>query len=498
MIIKKTKSVCPECLKVIEALIVKENNKVFLEKTCPEHGFFKELYWGDAELFERFSKYQLSIAQEKKSPALNECPFNCGLCQAHESQTLLGLIDVTNRCNLNCWYCFANANKTGIVLEPSKKEINKTGIVLEPSKKEIGKMLDSLAEQKPVRCYAVEFSGGEPTIRKDFIELVEMAKEKGFTQILIATNGIELAKNPDLAKKLRTAGATLVYLKFNGLTPQTNPENFEFIPKILENCRQASLRLALVPTIVNCHNNKEVWKIVEFALDNIDIVSAVNFQPISFTGKTTAKERQEQRYTIPDLIIDLEKQSNGFLSREMFYPIPSVASISFLAEKLLDQKQVVLSAHAHCGAGTYLFKEKDKIIPITDFVKVSELLKRIEKIESRKEGKLKLVDKTRALNDLRKALNECVDKEKTPSDINLRKTIIQTLLGQSTKLNEFHLKTLFIGSMHFQDLYNFDVDRVKKCVIHYATLDGRTIPFCAYNNLGYRQELEKKYGKRLG
>jgi len=52
--------------------------------------------------------------------------------------------------------------------------------------------------------------------------------------------------------------------------------------------------------------------------------------------------------------------------------------------------------------------------------------------------------------------------------------------------------------MHFQDLYNFDVDRVKKCVIHYATLDGRTIPFCAYNNLGYRQEIEKKYGKRLG
>ncbi len=37
------------------------------------------------------------------------CPNNCGICSDHETATVLGLIDVTNRCNLKCPVCFANA-----------------------------------------------------------------------------------------------------------------------------------------------------------------------------------------------------------------------------------------------------------------------------------------------------------------------------------------------------------------------------------------------------
>jgi uncharacterized radical SAM superfamily Fe-S cluster-containing enzyme len=46
------------------------------------------------------------------------------------------------------------------------------------------------------------------------------------------------------------------------------------------------------------------------------------------------------------------------------------------------------------------------------------------------------------------------------------------------------------------DAWNFDHDRVKKCVIHYAVPDGRIIPFCAMNSL-YRQEIENKFSKPL-
>jgi hypothetical protein len=51
--------------------------------------------------------------------------------------------------------------------------------------------------------------------------------------------------------------------------------------------------------------------------------------------------------------------------------------------------------------------------------------------------------------------------------------------------------------MHFMDPWNFDHDRVRRCVIHYAVPDGRIIPFCAMNSI-YRQEIEKKFSKPFG
>jgi len=46
--------------------------------------------------------------------------------------------------------------------------------------------------------------------------------------------------------------------------------------------------------------------------------------------------------------------------------------------------------------------------------------------------------------------------------------------------------------MHFQDAYNFDVERLKRCAIHYAVPGGKVIPFCTYNSL-YREKIEKQY-----
>jgi uncharacterized radical SAM superfamily Fe-S cluster-containing enzyme len=48
--------------------------------------------------------------------------------------------------------------------------------------------------------------------------------------------------------------------------------------------------------------------------------------------------------------------------------------------------------------------------------------------------------------------------------------------------------------MHFMDAYNYDVERVKRCVIHYAAPNGLLYPFCAYNSGPcYREHIEKKY-----
>jgi 7,8-dihydro-6-hydroxymethylpterin dimethyltransferase len=47
--IKSTKSICPECLQVLDATILEDGGKVYIKKECPEHGAFQELYWSDYE-----------------------------------------------------------------------------------------------------------------------------------------------------------------------------------------------------------------------------------------------------------------------------------------------------------------------------------------------------------------------------------------------------------------------------------------------------------------
>ena len=63
-------------------------------------------------------------------------------------------------------------------------------------------------------------------------------------------------------------------------------------------------------------------------------------------------------------------------------------------------------------------------------------------------------------------------------------------------LNRMHHQLVLIGAMHFMDPYNFDISRVQKCVIHYATPDGKIIPFCTMNNL-HRQDIERKYAQPI-
>ena len=57
MLIKKTKSLCPACKAVVPARIVEEDGKIWIKRTCPEHGTFRDIYWSDPALYHRFDRY---------------------------------------------------------------------------------------------------------------------------------------------------------------------------------------------------------------------------------------------------------------------------------------------------------------------------------------------------------------------------------------------------------------------------------------------------------
>lgn len=55
--------------------------------------------------------------------------------------------------------------------------------------------------------------------------------------------------------------------------------------------------------------------------------------------------------------------------------------------------------------------------------------------------------------------------------------------------SELAKRIFAISIKDFMDSYTFDVKKVMQCCVEVLTPDGRLIPFCSYNNVGYRESV---------
>jgi len=480
-----TLSACPECNSLLKAVIFKRDGKVWIRKVCPEHGEIEELYFGDYEMYERFRSHQHDGRGNLNThvPLTAPCPYNCGLCPRHKSHPALINLVVTNRCDLSCFYCFFFASRAGYIYEPTLEHIRY--------------MLRQPRKLRPQPAIALQITGGEPTLREDLVDIVRIAKEEGYTHVQVNTTGIRLAFDPELAVKLRKAGTNVLYMSFDGVTPYTNPKNHWEVPYTLDNLRKAGLGVVLVPTIIKNYNLNEVGKIVYFGLKHNDIVRGVNIQPVSITGRMPRKEREKERVTIPDVIMEIERETEGQISRYDWYPVPSVAPISRFIEAVTGEPKVAFTTHFACGAATYVWQENGEIIPVTRFIDVDGLLKFLdEKADELERGRNRYI----VFLDVLLKLRKFVDASRAPKRLREGKRILRLLYKVFIKhdyssLGDFHYNSLFLGMMHFQDLYNHDVARVMRCDIHYVMPDGREVPFCSFNVIPdlYRDRAQKAF-----
>lgn len=484
-LLKKTESLCPRCMEKIPARLVDREGKVIIKKNCPEHGDFEDIYWGNTEGYNRVMRYlhEGTSIENPRTKRDKGCPYDCGLCNEHKSHTILGIIDVTNRCNLNCPICFANANSTGLVYEPSLEQIRK--------------MLENLRKNRPIKSFAFQFSGGEPTIRNDLPEMIKIAKEMGFSYIMVDTNGIKIAEDRKYIKVLHEAGLNSFYLQFDGLDDDVY-ELTRGMPMLktklqaIENCRKLGLRnIVLVVTLIKGINDKQIGGIIKFAIENSDVITCVNFQPISFAGKASSMEVKKNRITTNEFMELVEKQTKGRIKKEYFYPIPAMVPASDFIEAYKGRDIPKLSTHPCCGIGTYvIINENNSYMPINEIVNVDkffDILKMGSKELKKNRGiSLKLSNirlKARLLSEVLKSVRD-----------SKRRDLIGRIIKNATVKDtiNFHKNAVMIGCMHFMDSWNFDMDRVCRCVIHYALPDGRLVPFCSYNTI-HRAELERKY-----
>jgi uncharacterized radical SAM superfamily Fe-S cluster-containing enzyme len=494
---KTVETLCPECRCIILGRYYVKDNIVWIEKTCPQHGYFRDKINTDVTLYLKGTRSGWQDERGVYQPQVEHascCPSDCGLCNQHHSASCLAQIDLTNRCNLRCPVCFANANATGYVSEPDYE------VVVE--------MLRALREQHPYPATAIQFTGGEPTLHPDFHRIIKKTNEMGFSHVQIATNGIKLADR-EFAARAAEAGLHTLYLQFDGLDDRIHEELrgrplLETKLACIENCRRFDMKICLVPTIVNNFNNDQVGEIFRFAVDNIDVVSAITYQPVAITGRISQHKREEMRYTLGDLAHDLAEAGGADPHRDCF-PLSVISPLSRIMQVLDGKPKIRPSCHSDCAFGSYFFVTPDKeAIPIPKLFDIVKLFGGFNELSfkitgKRPDGKANWLDRLAIAWTFIKSYNwRQYDRRVSPF------TFMRALRGMTNKrfgrgeVGKKTFRTLMAAGMHFMDCYNYDVERVKRCVILYSTPDG-VYPFCTINGgPEYRPFIERMLAGRVG
>jgi len=498
-----TESLCPICLKVIEAELYEQENQVFMNKACEDHGAFNELISSDAEFFKKMRRTHYESPRKVENPHCvntSGCPNACGLCDQHLSTPVMINIDLTNRCNMNCPICFASSNVIGRLCKISLEQLDR--------------ILDKAMEIQPSASWCIQLVGGEPTVHEHFIEAVRHIKATGVAHVQVASNGLKFSQSLEFTQAASEAGLDAVYLQFDGLSDDIYQKTrgrqlLEVKFKAIENIKKTNMRTVLVPTLVKGLNDNQVGDITRFAISNIEAVSAISWQPVAITGRIDEAKRQEMRYTTADLACGLQEQCGFIDMYRDWYPFSIVEPFIRLMEVTTKKPQMHCSAHPHCGCATYLVvdKQRNTAVPLPAFIDIEPSMETLNKMATRieKYSWAKNFTMLQAMHELKKHFHAARAPEGWGFDEFLQfiKNFVEPNEQQSNdkaaymqKLQNERFSMLLMASMHFQDSYNYELDRSRHCVIFYAAPDGKFYPFCTWNSGPcHRYRIEREFSK---
>ncbi|EHJ48624.1 Radical SAM domain protein [Solidesulfovibrio carbinoliphilus subsp. oakridgensis] len=429
-----TASLCPICLRRVAARRETDGLDGYIVKDCPEHGEFRTRFWHGPPGIAGWNRPKVPGAPP---PVLTEsrlgCPHDCGLCPEHGQRTCTALFEVTGRCNLACPVCFARSGEA-----PAP----------DPT---VGALADRFARifaaTGPVN---VQLSGGEPTVRADLPAVVAACRAAGFAFVQVNTNGLALARDPGLARRLADAGLVSVFLQFDGTTDDVfatlrgAPLLAEKLAAI-DRCVAAGLGVVLVPTIVPGVNDGQLGDIVRLARSRAPGVRGVHFQPASSFGRYPWESGAGERVTLPDLMRGLEAQTGGMIRAEDFHPPGCEHSLcSFSQPYLLDGEAGLVPAAGQAASCCS---------PAPAPIAADEGARRAKGFVARQW-----------------AAPTFPPKEGGPMDD------FDRFLADAATSRRFTL-----SAMAFQDAWTLDLERTRGCCIHVATADNRLVPFCLYN-----------------
>lgn len=459
-LLKRTTSRCPVCHVPCPAEVWRVGHarpKVFLRRTCAEHGENSSCIASDARFYwlakgrpenagpvslSPLSMHSWNVGGTKGDCSSAEPGQACCAAKGRVAGTLgrnaaahgegpfeklstcLALIEIVNSCNLACPTCYADS------------PVGASGAVDAVPLEDLQRRIQGVIQRKG-KIEILQLSGGEPTLHPQFFELVDWAQSNtGIDYLLLNTNGVRIATDDAFAALLAEAtrrGRLQLYLQFDGVQSEGQRSlrgaDLRVVrQKALARCQQMKLPVTLAMT-VTAENLAWVWAAIEFGLQYPN-VRGVSFQPLFRSGRLPPVAAQE-RLNTADIILAAVEQSNGRLRFEDFTPLPC--------------------GDPNCATIGYLLKINGQIRSVSDFVdftRVQDFLR--DKVRYKLEDLVKCGCESEPLGEL------------------LRRF----------ELNESNTFRLFVKP--FMDAWTWDQDRIDRCCTHVIRPDGKLDSFCRY------------------
>jgi uncharacterized radical SAM superfamily Fe-S cluster-containing enzyme len=445
-----TNSICPHCLRKVEAKIIIQDGRVYMHKFCPVHKLIKVLISSDASYFKQQRDFLKPGQMPLKfnTPIKYGCPYDCGLCPDHEQHSCLTLLEITDHCNLRCPVCYSDSGPN----RPTHR-----------SMEQIEFMLDAIVRNEG-QPDVVQISGGEPTIHPEFFRVLEMAKSRPIKHLMVNTNGVKIAHDADMARRLAEYMPGFeIYLQFDSLRgpalERLRGEDLRNVRrKALERLNAFNISTTLVVTLQRGVNDDQIGEIIDFALTQ-PCVRGITFQPVQVAGRLEAFDNATDRLTLAEVRQKILDQTPLFTPEDII-PVP---------------------CHPDCLAMAYALKIDGCVTPLTRFIDPKVLLSG--------EGNTIVYERNRPVRD---EIFKAFSTGHSPTSGALALKHLLCCLPEIETPSELGYRNLFrIIIMKFMDAWDMDVRSVKKTCVHIAHPDGRIIPFDTYN-LFYRDQREEQ------
>jgi cyclic pyranopterin phosphate synthase len=162
-------------------------------------------------------------------------------------------VSLLNTCNFGCVYC----------VEDDKPNIKTEFKPL--SAKKLGETILSL--NKILNLKTVRLTGGEPTLYRDLIQLVEILKNGGIENIKMTSNGFLLAP---VAAQLKEAGLSEVNISLDSVNPEvfyeiTRRRALNKVVAAIDKSIDTGLKIKINTVILKDVNDKEILPLYNFS-----------------------------------------------------------------------------------------------------------------------------------------------------------------------------------------------------------------------------------------
>lgn len=435
-----TAALCSTCLERVEAKVLFKEGAVFLEKWCPEHGFERVMVSDDVDYYRLCREVYVKAPEmpERFNTAMSRgCPFDCGLCPDHMQHSCLTVVEITNHCNLRCPVCYAESGP--------ERQAHRTLA-------EVEAMLDAIAANEG-EADVVQISGGEPTLHPDFFAVLDAAKARPIKHVMINTNGLRLAREPEFAARLAAYKPGVeIYLQFDSLRDEVlrelrGADLARVHEQALENLDRHGLSTTLVMTVKKGLNDGEIGEVIRHGLSH-PCVRGVTVQPVQLAGRLESVDGERHRLTVSELRRAIAEQSGVFTLADVV-PVPCNPDTLAMA---------------------YAVKLGGEVRPLTRYIEPEVLIDGsrntivFERDPELKARLFKVLSTNHSPQSQANCLSDllcCLPRVEAPS------------LGYE---NVFRVLIV-----QFMDARNLDIRALKKSCIHIAQPDGRIIPFETYN-----------------